>query len=188
MADTQLAKIWKAVLSQGKNVFTISDIHNLHQDIPRSKIKTYLASCAAAGFIKDQSAQRAGAVKKYQVIKVIKKPPFYSLRGQRKFEDDPDIRNMWKAMKMMRRFTPLDLAVYASTESRNITNVKALKYIKALCETGYLKLLSGKHGSSSQYALVSNTGHYAPVLTRKTVHGVFDLNNNEVKWIEHGRN
>lgn len=186
MSKNKIPEIWKTVLKHSGNSFTITDIHKHHKDVPRSTIKSYLEACVAGGFLKTATPRRAGATFRYVTVRTPKNPPHVNSKGQIIYKDNLEASYMWRAMKMMKRFTPIDLAIHASTEKKIITQTKALRYIKVLCEVGYIKLLSTKHSAKSNYMFVTNTGFYAPVLTTKTVVGVFDKNNNEIKWAEEG--
>jgi hypothetical protein len=82
----------------------------------------------------------------------------------------------WQAMRVMRRFTPVDLMTTAEIGEDNIR-----KYLKGLSRAGVVRLVKkrqpGIPGSRDLWMLVRDTGPKPP-LVRKD--GVYDQNTRNV--------
>lgn len=91
--------------------------------------------------------------------------------------------HMWRAIKMLKRFTLGDLAAAASTEEVTVSEVHAADYLKHLANAGYVRRVGT---SPVAYTLLpdKNTGPRAPYIQR--VKQVFDPNLNKVVWRSDG--
>ncbi|MBY6117450.1 hypothetical protein KUW09_24895 [Mameliella alba] len=87
--------------------------------------------------------------------------------------------NMWRAMRRMPNFTPLDLAAHANAGGVEVSVEKARSYCRSLLAAGYLKVretaIPGRR--QPRYQLIRNTGPQAPVVRR--INGVMDPNEGE---------
>ncbi len=83
-------------------------------------------------------------------------------------------QKMWQAMRIMRCFTPSDIA-----QTSEVTLNYAKVFINALCRAGYIKRQQGETGAFARHQLLKNTGPHAPrhwTLERK----VFDVNRGDI--------
>lgn len=91
--------------------------------------------------------------------------------------------HMWRAMKMLRQFNFVDLAVSASTDAVQVSEVDARDYVRHLARAGYLAMLKPSTPTSKAvYRLARNTGPLSPMVTRAKV--VFDPNLGRIAWHE----
>ncbi len=90
--------------------------------------------------------------------------------------------NMWRSMRMMGQFTPLDIAVHSTTDTVSVTEATARGYCSMLLKAGYLgvvrKAVPGKWPAT--YRFVRDTGPLPPQIQR--VKQVFDPNIREVTY------
>ncbi|MCU9850378.1 hypothetical protein OEZ60_20545 [Defluviimonas sp. WL0024] len=85
--------------------------------------------------------------------------------------------NLWRAMRMLKSFTPLDLAAHARTPEVGVEERSALDYCEVLSRTGYLKLerkADARLHRAAVYRLIRNTGPIPPQPRRVTA--VYDGN------------
>ncbi|AUC54267.1 hypothetical protein CDO87_14255 [Sagittula sp. P11] len=79
--------------------------------------------------------------------------------------------NMWRAMRILRHFTPLDIAAHSNAGGVQVSVDKARSYCRTLLEGGYLRIrdqpIRGRR--EALFQLVRNTGPEAPVTRRVTV-------------------
>lgn len=84
--------------------------------------------------------------------------------------------NMWRSMRMLGQFTPLDLAAHSSAGGIDVSVEKAASYCRLLMDGGYLrcrrKAVPGRH--AALYQLIHETGPKAPCKRRVT--GLWDPN------------
>lgn len=87
--------------------------------------------------------------------------------------------NIWRSMRMMRQFSPTDLAIHSSTDVVDVSDQAAKEYCRMLTRAGYLrvidKALPGRR--EARYRLVKNTGPRPP--RERRVRAVFDDNLDE---------
>ncbi|MGD9949877.1 MAG: hypothetical protein AB7U29_15560 [Desulfobulbus sp.] len=89
-------------------------------------------------------------------------------------------RNMWEAMRILRTFTPRELAVAASLPECPVKESTALDYAKHLCKAGYLK----QNGKAYRFLPAAYTGPMAPQIQRTKL--VWDPNLKVVRWRSDG--
>lgn len=85
-------------------------------------------------------------------------------------------QKMWQSMRIMRFFTPSDIA-----QTAEVSMAYAMAFINTLRRAGYIKRQMGSTGQFATHQLLRNTGPHAPrhwVKERQ----VFDLN----KGVAHG--
>ncbi|WP_425072555.1 hypothetical protein [Sagittula sp. S175] len=84
--------------------------------------------------------------------------------------------NMWRTMRRMGSFSPLEIAMHANAGGIEVTLRAAQEYCRQLLTVGYLKVRQTAIPGRRQaiYQLIRNTGPQAPVVRR--VSGVSDPN------------
>lgn len=85
-------------------------------------------------------------------------------------------KNMWEAMRIMRTFTPRELAVAASLPDCLVKESTAADYAKHLCHAGYLR----KTTDGYMFLPAAYTGPLAPMVQRTK--RVWDPNQQKVRW------
>lgn len=90
-------------------------------------------------------------------------------------------QQLWQAMRVMRRFTTLDLL----TTCEGVSIDLVWRFVRPLHWAGYLYLeqprVSGRPGSRDLWALVRDSGPLAPIVYRYE-RGVADQNTGE-RWV-----
>ena len=82
---------------------------------------------------------------------------------------------MWRCMRVLKTFTPQQLADAATLGECVVGAQTAKSYIKHLARAGYLQVVTASvPGTQAVYRLIRNTGPHAPAVTRQKV--VFDRN------------
>lgn len=93
---------------------------------------------------------------------------------------------MWRTMKLLRAFTPQDLAVHASLPGAEVAEAEAKYYCRMLAQAGYLVVAApakpARGGHQASYRLVKSTGPKAPQVTR--LKAVWDPNEQRLAWHE----
>ena len=91
-------------------------------------------------------------------------------------------QNMWRTMRMLKQFSPRDLAVHSNTDTVSVTDLTARSYCSMLLKAGYLRVLQKAVPGKNQatYKFVRDTGPKAPQIQR--VKQVYDPNLNEVTY------
>ena len=85
--------------------------------------------------------------------------------------------NIWRSMRMLAKFTALDLAAHSTTETVSVTENTAQSYCTMLLATGYLRVVQKANpaaGKKAIYRLIRNDGPKPPMIQR--VKQVFDPN------------
>lgn len=94
--------------------------------------------------------------------------------------------NMWRAMRGLTSFTPLDIATHATTDAVSVSREEAAVYCQMLVRAGYLrvlrKALPGRREAS--YRLIRNTGPMPP--RERRVRAVYDDNLQEYTHLAGG--
>ena len=99
-------------------------------------------------------------------------------------------QRMWRAMRILRRFTLNDLTMQASTEDGIVTHKGAKVYCRYLEWAGYLRRPGKKAGRSrwsferAVFILVRNSGPLCPQVTSKKA--VYDPNTSKIVWAPPG--
>ena len=83
---------------------------------------------------------------------------------------------MWRAAKMLRTFTVLDLVAAAGREGAEVSEAHAADYLRNLARAGYL----AQTATGFAFLASRNTGPRAPMITRLST--VFDPNLGAVVW------
>jgi hypothetical protein len=84
--------------------------------------------------------------------------------------------NMWRTMRRMPNFTPIDLVAHSNAGGVEVSIEKARTYCRLLLQAGYLRVReTAIHGQRpARYQLVRNTGPKAPEVRRVRV--MLDMN------------
>jgi len=90
---------------------------------------------------------------------------------------------MWRLMRVLKTFTPQQLAEAATLGECVVPVATAKSYIKHLSRAGYLTVVvPATPRSQAAYRLTRNTGPHAPAVTRRKV--VFDRNVGQFNELE----
>ncbi len=89
---------------------------------------------------------------------------------------------MWRTIRMVKQFTPRDLALQSSTEEVGVTEATARTYCTMLLKAKYLRVIQKAVPGKRQaiYLFVRDTGPLPPQIQR--VKQVYDPNINEVVY------
>lgn len=84
-------------------------------------------------------------------------------------KDDPTPEgNMWRTMRRIPNFTPIDLVAHSNAGGVEVSIDRARAYCRSLLEAGYLRVretaIPGRR--QPRYQLIRNTGPAAPVMRR----------------------
>lgn len=86
-------------------------------------------------------------------------------------------QHMWKAMRILKNFTTIELAFNSSTDDHRVADSEAITYCAALCKAGYLV---GKYPQRYQLIPSMWTGPQPPQIQR--TRQVYDPNLKRVVW------
>jgi len=87
------------------------------------------------------------------------------------------VANIWRSMRMLSKFSTLDLTLHSSTPSAPVSEATVKAYCTMLLATGYLRVLQKADpvkGRKAVYRLIRNDGPKPPMIQR--VKQVFDPN------------
>ena len=175
---------WDAMrrLTAARGIFTGRDAV-LESDVNRHTLHTYLTGLQAAGFVELVAHADGGSAAIYRVTTDQVEAPRVRKDGAA-VTQGVATDHMWRAMKMLKAFTPGDLALAASTEKVTVTVAAAKAYCHHLYVAGYLAQVQPVKAAKRQarYRLHAhrNTGPKAPMVQR--VKRVFDPNLGRVMW------
>jgi hypothetical protein len=139
---------------------------------PQRTVRSYLACLVAANLARTLPPLRPGAGIRFQLLgDVVPGPTPPRLRPDGGAVTQGSGRDrLWRTMKMLKIFTPLDLAVAASMPRAPVAAGEAEYYVKWLTRAGYLAVarpaVAGKGGRRAAYRFVRNTGPEAPMILR----------------------
>lgn len=149
-------------------------------DIPKKTISDYLTGLEAAGIVKRTGSTEVGAVQ----FTLAKDKGVHAPRLRKdgsEVEQGRATEAMWSAMRLLKQFTPRDLAIHASTDDAPVSDVHAKDYCQHLAKAAYLRIVTpSKPGKQAVYQFVRFTGPKAPMIQR--IKQVFDPNTGEVVW------
>ena len=171
--------IWRVIcdLSQKQGEFTIREIDG-RQNAHLNDVRNYVKRLAAGGYL-ERCGMRGRAVL-YKKVRHSRTAPRVRKDGSPVVQGSAQ-DNMWRAMRMMREFNYIDVAINATTDSVRISHVHARSYCQALRSAGYLSVVTpGGPNRPAVFRLKRNTGPAAPMIQRTK--RVFDPNLNEVVW------
>lgn len=100
--------------------------------------------------------------------------------------DETQHGNMWRSMRMLQEFSPLDISAHSTTEEVEVTEEIAASYCRMLVTAGYLrvvrKAVPGRR--TAVYRLIRNTGPKPP--RERRVRAVYDDNLDEFVHVARG--
>lgn len=166
--------VWEVI--RKVQTFTVRDLRDETLLKPES-VREYVTGLEAAGYIMRLTDDGPA---KYMLINDI------GIEAPRVRKDGTPVtqgdgrKNMWEAMRIMRTFTPRELAVAASLPDCLVKESTAEDYAKYLCKAGYLR----KTGTSYMFLPTAYTGPMAPQIQRTK--RVWDPNQHKVRWSSAG--
>lgn len=186
------ARLWAALREHKGRVLSIgllADKAGVHVDAARH----HMQGLVKGGFVAETKGERKGATQPYgyQLIKDVGVDAPMVKQDGSLHEVGVKNANMWRTMRMLRRFTFRDVAAHASTSEHDIAAETARKYVLTLHHAGYLNEVSGvkRLGKTVQptvFMLSNDTGPKPPMIQKlKTV---YDQNLNKVMWMEEAGN
>lgn len=168
-------QIW-AWLRKVKSV-TVKEL-SVDTGLEMSSVRDYLRGLTNGGYLEEDKSGRSSVFTLVRDVGVdaprVRKDGSKVTQGQGRI-------NMWRTMRILRRFSAIELAVSASTESCEVLQSSADDYIKHLCRAGYLR-----QDGDGRFLFLEHmfTGPKPPMVQR--VKRVWDQNLNQVMWSEDG--
>ncbi|MCO4053436.1 MAG: hypothetical protein HEQ16_05175 [Bosea sp.] len=170
---------WAVMVELSDARFSVADIHGRQNGASYGTVKKYVSACVEQGAI-IKVAERLGIAGRmialYRVVDrrmpapIQRRPDFADDRGRR-------AQQLWTAMRALRSFTVIELAVAASTDTVQISARRAREFVKALEKAGYVAELGSRRlvGQTAHWRLLPNrnTGPLAPAITKA---GLVDRN------------
>jgi len=180
--DEKREAIWAAI--RELQTFTLNRLF-WKVRMERNSIRDYVLGLKNAGYIEDIGVvvENTRQAKQYRLIKDI------GLDAPRVRRDGTPVtqglarEQMWRTMRILKEFTPEELAINASTEACEVKVSDAKKYCQALNKASYLIATQpgrGLHQSRYRFLPSRFTGPKPPQIQR-TKH-VYDPNLGEVVW------
>ncbi|MBF0165656.1 MAG: hypothetical protein HQM01_14330 [Magnetococcales bacterium] len=168
--------VWE-IVRERKFPFTVQDI-TADTNSSETTVRQYLASLKLAGYLNP--------------VKIQGDPRFFFSRAVDFGPIAPRLRrdgtpvgemgrgqdNMWRTIKMLKSFSPLEVAIHASTDDVQVSEGAAKSYLARLAWAGYIKR---ERGDTGRYRFLPSwdTGPLAPQIMRTKF--VFDPNLKEVR-------
>ncbi|QOX79828.1 hypothetical protein FY034_13100 [Trichlorobacter lovleyi] len=180
--------IWDEVRNKEDWTFTAKELDVM---LDASTIREYLAALAKAGYLQVISEGKRGESNVYRLINDVgHEAPRIRKDGTPVTQGNGRLQ-MWNAMRIIKQFTPVDLAFNATTDEVEIAESEARNYCQALHRAGYLSVktpaktgLKGKPGSgqATRYMLIPTmwTGPQPPQIQRTKQ--IYDPNLKKVVW------
>lgn len=167
--------VWVEV--RRRKTFTPLEIHHA-TDIPKKTITDYAKRLVAGGVLEEIEGD--GTSPRFTLIRDMGvHTPRFRKNGEPVTQGMGN-QNIWRSMRMMAEFSPLDLAAHSSTDTVEVSEATVRSYCTHLLRAGYLRVLvkavPGKR--QARYRLIKNTGPLPPKIQR--VKQVFDPNLNQV--------
>ena len=141
-------------------------------------VRDYLTGLAAAGYVERKAAEstRPGSPITWRLVRDIGVEAPRVRRDGTPVTQGQKRENLWQVMRILRRFTPRELAVSARTPECMVGVAEAAEYCRYLHMAGYLT----RRGGLYQMHATAFTGPRAPMIQR--TRRVWDPNRNEVRW------
>lgn len=168
--------IWKAARWMGE--FTVPALV-AETGIPQKTVADYLKALEAGKYLSSEKKGQAA-----RVYKLVKDTGIETPRVQR--DGSPVTQGlcneqMWRTMKRLKQFSSRDLAINASTDDQQVSEVQAQSYCTWLHKGKYLNVQSrGRKGRPTVYRFVRDTGPKPPQVQR--IKQIFDPNTGKVAW------
>lgn len=160
-------------------VFTVRQIHQ-ETTLDISSVRDYLTGLTKASFLE---VNKSLSTPEYTLIRDVGvDAPRVRKDGKRVTQGQGRI-NMWRTMRIIKKFNAQELAVNSSTPSCTVKESSAEDYIKHLHRAGYLrKLQDGRYFFKPKMF----SGPKPPMVQK--VKRVWDQNLKKVMWSEDGEN
>jgi hypothetical protein len=148
-------RIWKVI--RRLKTFTGPQIQGeLNGFVPLATIRTYLQGLENAGFIVfsgtvPKTDGRPGSVNRYKLVNDC------GVDAPRVRKDGSPVKQgrgreqMWRTIKILKTFTPRELALAASTEERLVKESEAKRYVSFLYHANYLYLVDAAGTKQARY-------------------------------------
>ena len=170
--------VWEALRTLPE--FTVTELAH-HTRLGKATIRDYLIGLERAGYLEKIAQGGPGAASIWRLSRdagrhaprVTKNGAPVSM-GQGRLQ-------MWRAMRVLGRFTAQDLAIHASTEEHQVATNEAVTYCRFLWRAGYLT----QQGPHYQFVRRRYSGPKPPMIQR--VKQVYDPNLEQVVWSQGGR-
>lgn len=171
---TDRQAIWDVMLDYPDG-FTMSQLRH-DTWVNKRTLRSFVDALRAGGYLSRTPIQRGF---QYTLLKRPTEVPRLRPNGEPVAQGN-GVENMWRTMRMLREFTPRDVAVHSTTSKAQVAERTALAYVKFLHQTGYLLCIQKSAGKKGQaaYRLIRNTGPKAPMIQK--VKRVYDPNLCEV--------
>lgn len=176
---------WRIMLELSRDgaTFTLTDVEqrtNAHRD----SVRDYMLRLEKAGFLEVVSTD-GGATGQAKVYRLVKRQPEAPRpRRDGTLATAGSARDqMWRTAKIIKEFSPKELAITASTEECQVKEADAKDYCHYLLKAGYIAIKQASQpGRQAVYRFLPtrNTGPKAPMVQR--VKAVFDPNLSQVVW------
>ena len=173
--------VW-AVVRQ-LNIFCVSEVVK-KTSVNRKTLKDYLARLEAGRFIEKHITYEDDG--RYIVLRDVGVHAPRLKRDGSPVTQGAGVLNMWRAMRMMKKFTPRDLALHANSDTVHVRESTAKSYCSLLRKAGYWRVVEKAVPGKSQvlYHFIKDTGPQAPQIQR--VKQVFDPNLGKVMFYPNG--
>lgn len=168
--------IWEAIRAHPES-FTITELWGVI-DMHRQSIKNYVHRLVKGGYVAQQDDFATSYA--YRLVRDAgQHAPRVTPDGKDVIQGSAN-QNMWRAMRSLSQFSPLDIQAHANTEAIQVSLKTAKGYCAALLKAGYLRVMRKAEMGQRQavYKLIRNTGPKAPQIQR--VKQVFDPNLGQV--------
>ena len=170
--------LWEAIRRLQR--FTLRELRN-ETLLSMDSVREYVSGLEKAQYLqREERAAGSNAATVWELIKDVGVEAPRVRRDGTPVTQGDGRRNMWEAMRILRVFTPRDLAVAASLPDCPVKESTALDYAKHLCKAGYLK----KNGREYRFLPSAYTGPLAPQIQRTK--RVWDPNLKQVRWRSDG--
>lgn len=173
---------WSIIMDLGSrpgSTFSQADIDG-RTNVDRATVSDYVRRLVRSGHLMVVSTETVGVVRshRYRLARPSRTTPRVRRDGTECPE--PALDRMWRAMKMLDRWTWIDLVEATTTETLPpVADATAKTYARRLHAAGVLQVIvPGGPNRPAVYRLLRNVGAAAPRILR--AHIVFDPNSNTV--------
>lgn len=149
-------------------------------DVHRKTASDYLGCLTAGGYAERTDDEVLGCAK----WRLIKDGGHHAPRLRKNgtaVTQGAGLANIWRSMRMLRKFSTVDVALHSSTPMTEVTESTVRSYCTMLLATGYLRVIQKADpvkGRKAIYQLVRNSGPKPPMIQR--VKHVYDPNTGQV--------
>lgn len=189
-------RLWRAI--RALKTFDLNTLLD-RSKVNKATARTYLECLTAAGQVKlagtrPATRMRSNSLAKPQDAKLYTLVRDTGAEAPRLKRDGHPVlagrarENMWRTMKMLGKFTVLDLAAAATTEKVLVSEIDAKDYARHLALAGYLAIdgsgrrAAGRNPAGATYVFLNSrfTGPKPPMVQRTKC--VFDPNLRRIVW------